>query len=496
MELAVDPWDRTPDSTSEYVIYATDLWRDISPTSGDLFDGVVTDVQVVDDQVWFAEGASVPILRMRFSNTLAIPAHEFDDDGTNTADRLHVFHHSSAGPQIWRAMAANSEVSRAAPTAWGTALTFGSIIKVGDKSAPILELFDFNGQLWTLRPNGGWTVDEADKAHETALDLGGRNLSARPLLTEFNGHLVIGLGSELLQYDGALSDIGLEQTLPGRNGRISGLQALNFSRLAIAIDAGNDDKSSLVVLQDSSWHEIFRAPESGMRILGMGLQECPGTRTRLWINLGGDCAWIELPRDAASPVADAGFSYQHEAVLISSTVDMGAALLPKYLKQLTLWTSNLTRGKRVNVDFQVDGQIGSDEWRSAGAIYSSPLESLPLQIGPVHAIRTRLRLLSDQPTVPVVVQAVILDGFARTPLKYQWTLRIRLADLQADYAGGLDSDPDAFMSWLQGAARQARKIRMRSIWQALDDKYVIVEPPALQREYITVPNGAEQLPWF
>jgi hypothetical protein len=266
------------------------------------------------------------------------------------------------------------------------------------------------------------------------------------------------------------------------------LQALNFSRLAIAIDAGNDDKSSLVVLQDSSWHEIFRAPEPAMRILGIGLQECPGARTRLWINLGGDLAWIELPRDAASPVADAGFSYQHEAVLISSTVDMGAALLPKYLKQLTLWTSNLTRGKRVNVDFQVDGQIGSDEWRSAGAIYSSPLESLPLQIGPVHAIRTRLRLLSDQPTVPVVVQAVILDGFARTPLKYQWTLRIRLADLQADYAGGLDSDPDAFMFWLQGAARQARKIRMRSIWQALDDKYVIVEPPALQREYI---DGAQ-----
>jgi hypothetical protein len=138
----------------------------------------------------------------------------------------------------------------------------------------------------------------------------------------------------------------------------------------------------------------------------------------------------------------------------------------------------------VDVDFQVDGQIGSDEWRSAGAIYSSPLESLPLQTGPVHAIRTRLRLLSDQATVPVLAQAVILDGFARTPLKYQWALRLRLADLQADYAGGLDSDPDAFMLWLQEAARRARKIRMRSIWQALDDKYVIVEPPALQREYI------------
>jgi hypothetical protein len=490
MELVIDPWDQVPDATSEYVIYASDLWRDISPTSGDLFDGVVTDVLVVDDQVWFALGASVPILHMRFNNTLAVPAHEFDDDGTNVADQLHVFHHSTAGPQIWRTLAANSEVSRATPTAWGTALTFGPAIKVGDKSAPILELFDFSGQLWVLKSTGGWTIDEADKAHETSLDLSSRNPSPSPMLTEFDGKLVIGLGFELLQYDGTLSSIGIEHAQFGSSGQISGLRVLNFSRLAIAIDAGDEDTSSLIVLQNGTWHEIFRAPETGMRIQGIALQHCPcsfsaaGSRPRLWINLGGDLAWIELSRDTGSPLGDPSSSYQHEAVLVSSTVDMGAALLPKFLKQLTLWTAHLTRGRQVNVDFQVDGQIGSNAWRSAGAVYSSPLESLPLQAGPLHAIRTRLRLLSDQANVPAVVQSVILDRFARTPLKYQWTLRVRLADLQADYAGGLDSDPDAFMLWLQDAARRARKIHMRSIWQALDDRYVIVEPPTLQREYI------------
>jgi hypothetical protein len=205
----------------------------------------------------------------------------------------------------------------------------------------------------------------------------------------------------------------------------------------------------------------------------------------LWINIGGDLGYIELPRDSDSPLSDEGPVYQHEGVLISGTVDMGAALLPKFLKQLTLWSANLGRGLQVNADFRVDSEIGADRWRGAGALYSSPLDSIPLHAGPLHTIRTRLRLLTSDAHTPPVVHASVLEGFARTPLKYQWTLRVRLADLQADRAGGLDSSPDEFMAWLQQAARQARKIHMRSVWEALDDKFVIVEPPSLKREYIS-----------
>lgn len=485
MELIVDTWDQVPDVTSEYVIYATDIWRDISPGSGDLIDGVVSDVAQVDDYVLLAQGVSVPILRMRFNAALAVPAHEFDDDGTNVADRLHVFHHSTAGPQIYRAAAVNSEVSRATSTAWGTALTFGAAVKVGDKSGQIRELFDHAGQLWALKANGAWTIDEADKAHESSLNLETLPDSAtRVPVTELGGDLMIGWGHSLLQYSGgALNDFDPNNLPVGRNGSISALQPMSSSRLAVALDAGAGE-SSVLICADGAWHELMRAPESGQRILGLGLQDCPGTRWRLWIGLGGDLAYIELPRDTDSPLDDAGLAYMHEAVLVSGVVDMGAALLPKFLKQLTLSSANLGRGLQINAEFQVDAEIGGPRWRSAGAFYSSPLDSLPLHAGPLHAIRTRLRLLTSQATLPPVVQASVLEGFARTPLKYQWTLRVRLADLQVDRAGGLDADPDEFMAWLQQAARQARKIQMRSVWPALDDKFVIVEPPSLKREYI------------
>ena len=487
MELVVAAWDQIPDPTSEYVIYATDLWMDISPTSGDLIDGVVSDVAVVDDYVLFAQGASIPTLRMRFNAALAVPAHEFDDDGANVADRLHVFHHSTAGPQIWRAAAVNCEVSRAAPAAWGTPLTFGAAIKIGDKSAPILEVFDHGGQLWALKANGGWTVDEADKAHETPLNIDALpNSAPRVPIIEFSGDLLFGWGHALLRYSGgALADIepGGNGGLPaGRQGAIAALQSLSASRLAAALDAG-DGESSVMVYENDTWHELMRAPGAGRRIRGLGLQDCAGTRPRLWVDLGGDLAYIQLPRDSESPLSDANIPYQHEALLVSGTVDMGAAMLPKFLKQHTLGSANLGRGLQVNIDFQIDAEIGGWRWRSAGAFYSSPLDSLPLQAGPLHAIRTRLRLLTSQAEQPPVVYASILEGFARTPLKYQWTLRVGLADLQAGRSGGRDANPDDFMAWLQQAARQARKIQMRSVWPALDDKYVIVEPPALRRQY-------------
>jgi hypothetical protein len=488
IELVVTAWDQTPDATSEYVIYSTDLWHDISPTSGDLIDGVVSHVALMDDQVLLAQGASVPILRMRFNLALAVPAHEFDDDGANVADRLHVFHHSTAGPQVYRALSVTSEVSRATPTAWGTALAFGAAIKVGDKSAALCELFDHGGQLWALKTNGAWTIDEADKAHESSLQLPTLPDSATRLpVAQLEGDLLIASGHRLLEVNGSVvSDIGPngEVGLPAnRQGSIRALQLLSAAHLVAAIDAGAGESSVMSYMQGSC-HELTRAPEAGQRIQALGLQDCPGTRPRLWIDVAGDLTYIDLPRDSDSPLSDDGLAYQHEAVVISGTVDMGAALLPKFIKQLSLWSANLGRSAHAVLDFQTDEEIGTANWQSAGALYSSPLDSLPLFAGPLHAIRTRIRLLTSECTRPPIVHSAVLEGFARTPLKYQWTLRVRLADLQADGAGGIDPSPDAFMSWLQDAARSARRVTLRSIWPALDSKTVLVEPPSLKREYI------------
>jgi hypothetical protein len=170
---------------------------------------------------------------------------------------------------------------------------------------------------------------------------------------------------------------------------------------------------------------------------------------------------------------------------------MGAPRLPKFLKELTLITRNLGNGARIEVDYQLDGEINSSNWRSSIGFSESHLETMPMNLGEMQAIRLRLRMLTNQATRPPIVEASVLEGFARTPLKYQWSIRIRVADLQVDPGGGLEGGPEAFMAWLQQAARRARKIYMRSIWEGLDDKYVIVEPPTLLRQF-----GNSLLSWL
>jgi hypothetical protein len=476
--LSVPAWQQTPDATSEYVIYASERWQDVSPASGDLIDAPLRSLAVVNEHALFAFGTAAPILRMRFNAAAATPAHEFDDDGANTADLLHAFHHPASGAQVWRGL--GNEVARAAPANWGTALSFAAGIKLGESSAELRALFDWQSQLWVLKADSFWTLNDSDQARR--VNLGLRPAAGSQPLLAWNGKVWFGRGAAVCATSGGdLSEIspGFEAGLPaGRNGRVAGLAPLGGGRLAVAIDAG---ESAVVVWDGAAWHELLRAARPGLPAGRLHVQECPGAGPRLWAAIGGDLVWLPLPAHTANPLGDAAMRFQHEGVLVGSTIDMEAALLPKFLTRFSLVSRGLGEGAQVELDYQLDAEIGGAAWRHAGGFYSAPLDSLALNAGGLHAIRPRLRLLSQRAARPAVVEATVLEGFARTPLKYEWELRVALDELQVDGRGGLDPAPEAFVAWLQHAARSAARIRLRAVWAALDDKFVIVEPPSLRR---------------
>lgn len=484
IELTVTGWEIQPDTTSEYVIHSTDYWSDISPSSGDLIDGVIQGVAVINNQAHFAQGGATFILKMRFNPSASPPQHQFDDDGSK-AEFLHTFHHSLDGPQMWRGRAASCEISRSAPVGWLTDMTYGSAIPVGDDSQRLLGLIDIGGALWVLKEDGLWRVDDDDRVQGFALDLPVRGSDRQPIAIH-GGELYFGWDGAVMRYSGGKAiDIGPsgELGLPaGRGGHVTAIQSLG-PWLAIAVDAGAEGQSSVLVWDGAGWHELLRAPEVGEQIQGLQWQVCPGSRPRLWISLTDNMVSMELPKHTSNPLGDVGLAFQHEALLEQRIVDMGVTRLPKFLKDVGMVSQNLRTGVEVHLDYQLDGDIGGSHWRTAGTFYSSPLDSVGVNSGQVHAIQTRLRLMSNQATEPPVVRSTVLEGFARTPLKYQWVLRVKVADLQRNASGGLDPDPDAFMQWLKRAAREARKIRMRAVWEALDDKYVIVEPPTLMRQF-------------
>ena len=95
-----------------------------------------------------------------------------------------------------------------------------------------------------------------------------------------------------------------------------------------------------------------------------------------------------------------------------------------------------------------------------------------------------MRLRTSDEGIPPVVQATVMEGFARTPVKYQWNMRVKVSETQhVTSGGGKQADPDELLSWLKAAAAGSKRILMRSVWAQMDEKYVIVEPPTLLRQF-------------
>jgi hypothetical protein len=493
--LTVDQWEISPDATSEYVIFNTPKWQDISPSSGDVIDGVVRDTAVIGDEALFAQGLSTNILRMRWNPAATPPAHEFADDGSNTADLLFPHVDSENGLHLWRTKNAECQISKAPLANWGTAYNYDSDIQVGFSSEPITNLYAHSGSLYAFKTDGRYWVKSDGTVVKSIGGIGfipssnnGEALLSHGLFTYYSwgGYSLQRLYDSGYSYDlasiGPDSDGGLPDE---RRGKISAI--IGHPNGIIAVVNGGKERYSSVLMRPENnygWHEVFRGWEAGGRIDNLFWQNIGDGRPRLWISVGGELVYQEWPQGAFNPLRDSGMDYCHEAVLVTSSIDLGAASLPKYLKEFSVLTKNLAAGVEIDLDYQIDENVGGENWIWSGTFYTHPEDSLPIHRGDVRKIRLRLRLQTNDRKIPPVIQATVLEGFARTPLKYQWNLRVKVGDTQRDLSGaGVDHDPDEFLTWLKEAAAKAKAIHMRSIWEQMDNKYVLVEPPTLLRSF-------------
>jgi hypothetical protein len=482
-------WDVIPDNTSDYVIYGGDTWQSIALT-GDTLTGIVEDVAVFNKFATFARGSSIVVLFVRYNNG----DHEGDNapaDDRAKVDLLHVAHKPSGGPMLWLARNTDMTVSRMKTFSWGAAAagSISDVINVGSQTWEMINLTDLDGKIFIAKLDGLYTVSN-DRVNKL-------NIGLEFIKSTNNGQAMIAHSSSLYFSWGDFSllrMVGRDLTGVGpnrgvglpdaRKGVVAAL-ASHPEGLFVCIDAGESGVSSILINSNEhlGWHEVFRAWDTGVRVQSMAWQVNPGTRPRLWISAGGELVYQEWPQNTFNPLEDSGVNFQHESVIVSSDSDMGAARLPKLIKELTLISERLATGIEVHLEYQLDEHIGTDTWTSAGTFHAIPEDTLPLQRGDVRKIRYRLRLLTNDADVPPIMRAVILEAFVRTPLKYQWMVRAKIADNQLTLVGGKDHDPDAFTSWLKQAARQAKRIHMRAVWEQMDDKFVIVEPPTLMRTF-------------
>ena len=87
------------------------------------------------------------------------------------------------------------------------------------------------------------------------------------------------------------------------------------------------------------------------------------------------------------------------------------------------------------------------------------------------------------------MNASVVEMFARTPVKYMFQMTLKIKHLQVTSTGGQDHDPDELLGFLKRAAENADVVYMRSKWKAADEKYVVLLPPTVRRNYAQPSQG-------
>lgn len=439
----------------------------------------VTDVAYTG-VVYFAQGESTNIRRWNGTT--------WADDGTNRATYLWKLNDPTAGAQVWKANTTAATIARATVTAWGTNLTFGTAISIGDASFPVTGITDYNNQLWVGKQDSLWTVSN-DRPSKYNI-----GMNATPSV--INGFSMIASGSFLyVSYLHSLErilgstadDVGAWKGAGMPSGRAFAVVDME-SVLSWLVVAGQSvgGTSCVMVYDGRGWHEIMRGFVSGRAIRMVKWQSRSGLGGRLWAEVGGDLMYCDFPNDTFFPLRDTSVTYEPACELITSSFDMGAKNMQKAFSELHLVTENLGPDTYICVDYQTDENIGTDTWVEAGTAYTSPNAFIPLNVSNAYRIRFRLRMYTQNASIPPVLVAVIVKCFGRVPTKYQWILRAKVSDLQTTRTGAPDHDPDDFLDWLIEKSQSASILTMEcKTLPRLHRKRVIVEPPTPRRDFMS-----------
>lgn len=472
-----------PASGNNYIIYSTPWFQELPATGL----GVVTGEPAFPATiVYFPQGTGTAIREMTLDYTdtynhvyrsESSSGHEYANFMLSSNDRVD-------GSIVWRALNSIVGVSYAkAVTVWTNNLAFNTNVPCGVNSFLITGLNDQDG-LKVFKENGngdvkGNTYTDLRSGQEDTPDPA--NGQASVVVDKFLYYSW--LHSLIRVYGSSYDDIGQDYSsfgLPdGREGNIAYLDAYVTTVLA-AVDAGASGVSSVLMWDGLAWHELLRGYEAGQRIRMVKVQPCPEARNIIWTNVGGELVYQEMPLKKKDPLLDSGMLYQHESVVESSIIDMGTASdLPKFIKSLTATVKNLnSEGMEVYLDYQTDGDCHTSTWTPASILTESPESTAWLGLSNIRRFAYRLRLNTDDASTPCDVEGVVPNGYARTPLKLMWTMRIKAGGIyQANNKTNANSQ--TLFKWLMDNARLPYAVLMESKYEAADGYHCVVHPPRM-----------------
>jgi ribosomal protein L31 len=486
--LTVSTWDITPDNTSVYVIYFTDWWTVITGHGLTALSGTPC---VADGTVYFPQGDAIHIHKMTFS----AGSHSFTDTETGKYDLLGLTTSTGGVAQIAGFVSGASTVA-VAPTGT-TPLVFATAKQMGGSDYRITGTVDYNGLLHAFKEDGMYRIQNAIPQEVIVGGLkSAPNISNGAYPCVQNLWLYFTRANSVVQEQGDnAADIenfrvGYEPLPVLRRGPGTLLSAEGW--VFRTIDAGAGE-SSVLSWNGYGWHEVLRGYMSGARIRGAFWQPCPETRSRLWTDIGGDLVYQEFPQYGSNPLKDTNCTFQHEAVFITSTLDVSEANFYKLFKDIQVITKNLSAASTITVDYQLDNNVGTDTWVALStALDSSPFHSANIEQGGVFQMRLRFRMLAASNTTPPILNSWTVNGSLIEPQKYQWAMTCTVESDGEDLQGGPATDPDTLDSWLKDCAARRIKLTTSSQKTSFHNKTVTVEAQTVRMASIDTEEGTSK----
>lgn len=271
-------------------------------------------------------------------------------------------------------------------------------------------------------------------------------------------------------------DTGLPED---RQGAIADMFAYP-GRYFAAVDGGEENYSSVLMNNNSGWHEIYRAPNAGERITALGYQTISGERPdRLWIAVGDDIVWLVMPSNTLKAYYDTSAEYTHESVLVSSWMSIGMVDVIKQWGSLNIMAENLDED---TVFIEADYQIDQDPtWYPMAETYvTSPEQEVHFdgEFGvSAKRLRYRLRLQTKDKSKTPFVKTTVMKTVIRVSTKYCYTLSCRNIEKDVNLRGEKeDITPWDRAKILIDWADNATALRMYSFTELINDKRVFVDP--------------------
>lgn len=459
-------FDITPDTTSRYIVYASDFMPACTGTPG--IGAVKGRPAVVGAVAYIPQGQGTAIRRMRVNAS----SHDFAADSTNKADHIYL-NIEGAAPQVVVANAAAATVQLANVVTWGTDLTLGVAKAIGSSVHRITNLFAHNKLMRIFKEDGVYTYNNG------VVERDGNNFGDIPDPTTGlgvgaqNGALWFSWAHSVIRQIGSSYDDmmnfkrGYDGILDPRRGYVSCIVSA-VGWLFFVIDGGTTEYSSILVWNGMGWHEIFRGWAVGVRIRNAAWQPQRGYNGRLWFDVNGDMAYIDFPRYAANPLKDTLINYHHEGVVVSPTYDAHDQNLYKIFGLLRVYLESGT----VEIDYQTNANVGTSNWTVLGTASTAPVSDIDVNLGGIFQIRFRFRLQVTSSRTPALLHGWQINGRMMEIDRYQYMCTFR-ADSDAETkTDEPDHSPDDLYDQLVTWASRQTRLTLHSTIKSVDNNTV------------------------